>query len=187
VVFDGYNEFDQTQLGVNANFALDVGNHEIKFGFQYEQQSQRAFGYAPQGLWTLMRGLTNFHIIELDVDNPYLVYTDGIYAENETPSGQFLDTVIYYRLFDGGSQRTFDRNLRLKLGLDPNGLDFIDIDSYDIEAQTINVYDRDGNMTTISAGTNLFSIDMFSADELYNNGGNAAICSLMVTIIREIN
>jgi outer membrane receptor protein involved in Fe transport len=174
VVFDGYNEFDQTQLGVNANFALDVGNHEIKFGFQYEQQSQRAFGYAPQGLWTLMRGLTNFHIIELDVDNPYLVYTDGIYAENETPSGQFLDTVIYYRLFDGGSQRTFDRNLRLKLGLDPNGLDFIDIDSYDIEAQTINVYDRDGNMTTISAGTNLFSIDMFSADELYNNGGRSA-------------
>lgn len=170
VVSNGFSEFDQSQLGVNVNAALDIGSHEVKFGFQYEQQSQRSYAYAPRGFWTLMRGLTNFHISELDVDNPYLVYTDGIYHESEAPSGQFLDTVIYYRKYDGASQRTFDRNLRSKLGLDPNGIDFIDIDSYDMESKTINVYDRDGNMRTISVGGDLFDVDMFSADELYNDG-----------------
>jgi hypothetical protein len=177
VVSNGYSEFDQTQLGVNVNAAMDIKDHEIKFGFQYEQQSQRGFSYAPTGMWSLMRGLTNFHIIELDVDNPYLVYTDGIYHENETPSGQFLDTVIYYRKFDGNSQNTFDRNLRIKLGLDPNGVDYVDIDSYDMEKGTINVFDRDGNMRTISTGGDLFDVNMFSPDELYNNGGNNSYMS----------
>jgi len=169
-VYWGYSEFEQSQLGVNVNAALDIGSHEIKFGLQYEQQAQRGFGYAATQMWTLMRGLTNFHIGELDVDNPYLVYTDGIYHEGEAASGQFLDTVLYYRKFDGASQRTFDRNLRIKLGLDPSGVDYIDVDSYDMEAQTINVYDRDGNMTTISTGGDLLNVDMFSADELYNDG-----------------
>ena len=170
VAYNGNSEFDQTQLGVNFSAALDVGSHEVKFGFQYEQQQQRGIGYSPTGLWTLMRGLTNFHIGEIDVDNPYLVYSDGIYAAGETPSGRFLDTVIYYRKYDGQSQRTFDINLRKKLGLPVDGTDFIDIDSYDMDAQTINIYDRDGNMKTISVGGDLFDINMFSADELYNDG-----------------
>ena len=172
IVSNGYSESDKTQLGVNLSAALDVGSHEVTFGFQYEQQQNRAYSYAPTGLWTLMRGLTNFHIRELDKDNPYLVYTDGIYQEGETPSGQFLDTVIYYRKYDGNSQRTFDRNLRAKLGLPVDGTDFIDIDSYDMDAQTINIYDRDGNMKTISVGGDLLDISMFSADELYNDGSS---------------
>jgi len=172
VVYNGYSEFDQSQLGVNFSAALDIGTHEVKFGFQYEQQQSRYKGYAPTGLWTLMRGLTNFHILEIDVDNPYLVYSDGIYHGDDTPSGHFLDTVLYYRKFDGESQRTFDMNLRQKLGLDVNGTDFIDIDSYDMDAQTINVYDREGNMRTVSVGGDLFDISMFSPDELYNNGSN---------------
>ncbi len=169
VVSNGYSEFDQSQLGVNVAASMDIGTHEIKFGFQYEQQKSSAFSYAPTGLWTLMRGLTNFHIGEIDTDNPYLVYTDGIYHASETPSGQFVDTILYYRKYDGASQRTFDINLRKKLGLDVDGVDFIDIDSYDVEAQTINVYDRDGKMKTISVGEDLYDISMFSADELHNN------------------
>ncbi len=170
IVSNGYSEFDQSQLGVNVAASMDIGTHEIKFGFQYEQQKQSSFGYSPTGLWTLMRGLTNFHIGEIDTDNPYLVYTDGIYHANETPSGQFVDTILYYRKYDGASQRTFDINLRKKLGLDVDGVDFIDVDSYNVEAQTINVYDRDGKMRTISVGEDLFDIDMFTADELYNDG-----------------
>ncbi len=177
VASNGYNEFDQTQLGVNFSSALDIGTHEVKFGFQYEQQSQRGIAYAPTGLWTLMRGLTNFHIREIDVDNPYLVYSDGVYAAGETPSGHFLDTVLYYRKYDGQSQRTFDLNLRKKLGLPVDGTDFIDIDSYDMDAQTINIYDREGNMRTIDVGSELYDINMFSADELYNGGGRASYIS----------
>ncbi len=167
---NNYSEFDQSQIGVNVSAALDVGSHEVKFGFQYEQQKQSGFSYGPTGLWTLMRGLTNFHIREIDVDNPYYVYTDGIYHGDDAPSGQFLDTVLYYRKYDGNSQRTFDRNLRQKLGLQVTGTDFIDIDSYDFESNTINVYDREGKMTTINVDGDLYDISMFSADELYNDG-----------------
>lgn len=177
VASNGYSEYEQSQLGVNVAAALDISTHEVKFGFQYEQQSTRRFGYEPTGLWTLMRGLTNFHIGELDTDNPYLVYTDGIYHADDAPSGQFLDTVLYYRKYDGASQRTFDRNLRVKLGLNPEGVDYIDIDSYDMENQTINVYDRDGKMTTIGVGSDLYDISMFSADELYKEGGNTSLMS----------
>jgi len=174
VISNGYSEFDQNQIGVNVQSALDVGTHEIKFGFQYEQQQQRGFSYAPTGLWSLMRGLTNFHILEIDVDNPYYVYTDGIYHGDETPSGVFQDSIIYYRKYDGASQRSFDRELRKKLGLQVDGTDFIDVDSYDMEANTINIYDYEGTMRTIQVDGKLLDISMFSADELYNGGDRKA-------------
>lgn len=177
VGYNGYGEFDRTQLGVNVQAALDISSHEVKFGFQYEQQSSRSINYGPQGFWTVMRGSANFHIRELDVDNPYLVYTEGTYHADEAPSGQFLDTVLYYRKYDGSSQRTFDINLRKKLGLPVDGTDFIDIDSYDMEAQTINIYDRDGKMQTISVGSDLYDVSMFSADELYREGGRTSMMS----------
>jgi trehalose/maltose hydrolase-like predicted phosphorylase len=76
-----------------------------------------------------MRGLTNFHILELDVENPIPVYVDGV----------FQDKINYYRKYDELSQRVFDVNLRKKLGLPINGLDFITIDSYDINNYSINL------------------------------------------------
>ena len=154
----GFNEYDNTQIAVSASAAMDVGNHEVRFGFQYDQRIDRAVGYAPVGLWTLMRQLTNFHIRELDIDNPYVV------------PGTDLDTILYPRKFDGNVQRTFDINLRDKLGLPTNGKDFIDIFSYDYNTGSINYYDVNGELHTLSTEGNLFTLDMFSADELLNDG-----------------
>jgi outer membrane receptor protein involved in Fe transport len=154
----GFNEFDNTQIGINASGAMDIKNHELKFGLQYDQRIDRAYAYAPQNFWGLMRQLTNFHIRELDIDNPYVV------------TGTDLDTIKYNRKYDGLSQRTFDINLRKKLGLPVDGIDFIDIDSYDFNTGTVNYYDKDGNMNTISTEGDLFSVDMFSPDELWNDG-----------------
>jgi len=154
----GFNEFNNTQIGINAAGAMDIGNHELKFGLQYDQRVDRQYAYAPQQFWTLMRQLTNFHIRELDIDNPYVV------------SGPDLDTIKYPRKYDGLSQRTFDINLRNKLGLPTDGLDFIDIDSYDFNTNSINYYDDKGVRHTISTDGNLFSVDMFSPDELWNDG-----------------
>lgn len=64
--------------------------------------------------------------------------------------------VTYNRSYDQASQTFFDRALRQKLGLSVSGTEFIDIDSYD---------------------PSTFSMDMFSADELFNNGGNNSIVS----------
>ena len=105
-----------------------------------------------------MRQLTNFHIRELDIENPFIV------------PGSDLDTVKYYRNYDQITQRTFDINLRKRLGLPVDGVDFINIDSYDYNTHSINYYDKNGKLHTINYGENLFSIDMFSADELWNDG-----------------
>jgi outer membrane receptor for ferrienterochelin and colicin len=154
----GFSEYYTTQLGINAAGAMDIGNHELKFGLQYDQRIDRSYAYNPGAFWTLMRGLTNFHILELDIDHPFVV------------PGSDLDTIKYYRKYDPITQRTFDINLRKKLGLPVDGTDFIDIDSYDFNTNSINYFDKDGNMKTINYGQNLFSVDMFSADELLNDG-----------------
>ncbi len=160
--YNGYNVYDASQIGINAKFSADIGKHEIQFGLSYEQRTDRGYGYSPMGLWNLMRGLTNFHIEQLDVENPQLVYRDGV----------FQDTIFYYRKYDENSQRTFDFNLRKKLGLSTDGTDFINIDSYDFDTHSINYYDKDGNKKSVTLDEDIFSIDMFSPDELLNDGNS---------------
>ncbi len=155
----GYGKWDNDQYNIKADASLDIGNNAIKFGFQYEQRVERSINYGPTGLWTHMRGLTNFHIRELDKDNPYFT---GI------------DTIAYQRRYDGSSQFTFDKNLRNAMGLAEDGLDFIIVDSYDYNDGSIQYYDADGVMHIGNIGQDAFDIGMFSADELWNNGGNAS-------------
>ncbi len=155
----GYGITDNDQFSVNVAGSMDIGNHEIKLGFQYEQRTNRSVAYGPTGMWNLMRGLTNFHIRELDKENPFVISYDG-----------FVDTINYYRRYDQLSQRTFDANLRQKLGLPVDGLDFINIDSYDFNNHTIEYFDKNGDTHTISIGEELFDISLFSPDELLNDG-----------------
>ena len=158
----GYGKNTNDQIAVNASFAADLGNHEIQIGLQYQQRTSRAVSYNGVSLWPLMRGLTNFQLAQLDKSNPQLVYRDGV----------FMDTINYFRKYDQSSQRNFDINLRKKLGLPVDGTDLIDIDSYDFANNTINFYDKNMKLHTTTANTPIFSLDMLSADELLNNGGN---------------
>lgn len=154
-----YQFTDNEQYAINASASADIGNHALQFGFIYEQRVDRYYVYAPTEFWSLMRGLTNSHIEQLDVANPQLVTLDGV----------FMDTIYYNRKYDALSQRHFDKNIREKLGLPIDGTDWIDIDSYDINTYTLNYYDKDGRLITKSLDQAL-SIDMFSPDELFNNG-----------------
>jgi outer membrane receptor protein involved in Fe transport len=138
--YNEYRNYFNTRFGINANGSADIGNHELQFGIQYEQRKESSYAYNPAGLWTLMRGITNRHIEQLDYSNPILI---------EDATGIFQDTIEYNRLYDANTQAYFDKQLREKLGLSVDGLDWIDLDSYD--------------PTT-------FSVDMFSADELLNSG-----------------
>jgi hypothetical protein len=154
---DRYRENDNSQISLNVAASADMGNHELKFGFIYDQRIERGFSYNAPQLWTRMRGLTNKHIDSRDIDNPQM---DKIAN----------DTIYYYRKYVEENQSTFDRNLRKKLGLKEDGLDFILVDSYDFDAGTIQYYDKDGIMHEVSVEGDLYSVDMFSADELLNNG-----------------
>lgn len=127
-----YSINNQNQFRVTAQGSADIGDHAIAVGFEYEQRVDRFFSIAPVGLWTRMRQMANFHITELD-ENQADTYLQGTLF--------FTD---YARLLGDGQFR-FDYSVREALGLDPRGLDFVDVDALD---------------------PSLFSLDMFSADEL---------------------
>ncbi|MFP4469897.1 MAG: carboxypeptidase regulatory-like domain-containing protein [Bacteroidales bacterium] len=158
--YNGYSVTDNSQIGITANASADIGNHAIEFGLQYEQRTNRYYGYGPVELWSLMRLITNTHINELDKSNPDLVTIDGV----------FQDTINYDRLYSFTDQRVFDINLRKAMGLDLQGTDWIDIDSYDPYTQTINYFDADGKLHRGVSVNGGLSVDMFSPDELLNSG-----------------
>ena len=161
----GYSKWDNDQYNMRVDASVDVGNHGIKLGFQYEQRAERFINYAPTGFWNLVRdgsGLTNFHLRELDKDNPELISYNG-----------HVDTIIYRRKYDAASQRTFDKNLRIAMGLPVDGLDYIVMDSYDYDNGTIEYYDKNGNMHTANLANDALDVSLFSADELWNNGLSA--------------
>lgn len=157
---NGYAISNTDQLAVNASFAADFGNHEIQLGLQYQQRTSSSYSNAGIQLWETMRGLTNAQLRDLDLNNPIEVYRDGV----------FMDTINYNRKYVSTLQRTFDINLRKKLGLPVDGTDWIDIDSYSFADNTISYYDKNMELHTVKAGDQLFSIDMFSADELLKDG-----------------
>jgi hypothetical protein len=161
----GYSYSEADQLNVQASFAADLGHHEIQVGLQYQQRKNSDYSWNNQtggasDLWSLMRLETNSHIQELDFSNPQLVYRDGT----------FMDTINYYRKYSSTLQKNFDVNLRKRLGLPVDGTDYIDINSYNFDAGTINYYDKNQKMHTVRLTDNLLNINMFSPDELFNGG-----------------
>ncbi|NOX48010.1 MAG: TonB-dependent receptor [Chlorobi bacterium] len=131
---------------------MQYKKHHFRTGFEYSKKIERSYQIDPNNLWTAMRGITNFQIFSLDLENPIPVYNEGV----------FMDTVNYFRKYDAVSQFTFDKNLRKKLGLPEDGTDFILTDSYDMKNNTIQYYDKNGNLLTVDAPDDLFSLDMFS-------------------------
>ncbi|MEI6123674.1 MAG: carboxypeptidase regulatory-like domain-containing protein [Bacteroidota bacterium] len=138
--YNSYSHYETTQLGISAIASADIGNHAIQLGFYYEQRQDRSIAYSPSGLWSALRQQVNKHIKQIDTEHPNLVYD---------AYGVFQDTIWYNRIFSESEQALVDYNLRQKLGLATNGTDWIDVYSYD---------------------PSMFSVDMFSADELLNSG-----------------
>lgn len=135
---NNYSVNNTGQFRVTAAGSADIGDHAIQLGFEYEQRRDAGFAISPVGLWGLARLYANSHTQELDL-------TDSTEIINGTWSYYYFDQLV------GDGQFEFDYNLRTALGLDPNGNDFINIDNYDPE---------------------VFSLDMFGAEDLLNSGNN---------------
>ncbi len=157
--FNGYgiqNDNDQFRMFVSGSFDImgkggsTKNRHSIEFGFEFDQRVDRTYQVNPISLWLTMRQLTNQHILGLDEANPILVINGVEYAYDDPNAPAFFqnDTIKYNR-FNDGSQSYFDRSLRIKLGLDPDGQDFINVDGLSPET---------------------FDLKMFSPDELLNQG-----------------
>lgn len=164
-----YNSFakvDNDQFRVTGSGAVNIGDHAISLGFEYEQRYDRGFtsgstsngnGNGPMGLWTLARQYTNSHISQIDLSNPTYTYNaeqDAIYTSYDPLNTGYASTSgtgAYGGDRNDDQQRFFDYNLRGLLGVDVAGEDFINIDAQD---------------------PNIFSLDMFSPDELLNSGNS---------------
>ncbi len=152
--YNGFSRTDNSQFRITATGSADIGDHAVSLGFEFEQRSDNFFSVAPVGLWTRMRQLTNNHILELDVDNPIIdqfgSFTRYSYNRLNAAPGDFSGQ---------DAQSYFDYNLRKWLsenhtgfaGLDPDGVDFINVDGLD---------------------PSIMQLDWFSPDELLNDGNN---------------
>jgi outer membrane receptor protein involved in Fe transport len=164
----GYGRSSTTQITANMNLSADVGNHELKLGFTFERYSQSSYSYAPTAFWGQMALLTNSHIKQLDKSAATTTTTEfQEISDGDTVSVRQID---YTHLYDGASQRTFDKNLRQAMGLAADGTDWIDVNSYDLNSNTIAyIDDKSGERHVVSLNEPL-SVNYFSADEFLNSG-----------------
>ena len=140
-VSNGYSVQDLSQFRVSAQGSASIKDHALKIGFEYEQRNDKFYSVAPRGLWTLGRGLVNAQIQQRS-------FQEGTFTQEI-----WIDGVPAYLLdqaYNPDAHNTFDKNLRASLGMDEQGTNWIDFDSY---------------------GADVWSIDMFSPDELISNGG----------------
>ncbi len=159
----GYSNFASNQyaLSVDASFDLKLGSikHGIEFGLYYQQRIQRSYsvsanlnGSGTASLWQQMRQLVSSKDngnLTLDKNNPIFVVNGKHYTLDDVKAGAIIpgptDTIMYNYI--NKVQTPFDKNLRKKLGLGANA--DINIDALD---------------------PSVFSLNMFSADELLNSG-----------------
>lgn len=140
-ISSGYSVQDLSQFRVSAQGSASIKDHSLKIGFEYEQRTDKFYSVAPRGLWTLGRGLVNDQIEQRS-------FQEGTFTQEI-----WIDGIPAYTLdqrYDPNAHSTFDKNLRASLGMDEQGTNWIDFDSY---------------------GSDVWSIDMFSPDELINGGG----------------
>lgn len=151
-VTSGYSKSEESQIGANASLSITIKDHDLKLGYIFEKRTSRSFGASPYSLWTLMRSSANYHISQLDEENPYFIGGD---------------TVMYDRYFDAEAQTTFDRNLRKSLGLNPDGTDWIDIDNMSPDQFSLSMFSPEELMNGGSTYISYFGYD-YTGTKKYN-------------------
>jgi outer membrane receptor protein involved in Fe transport len=142
---DNYLESITNQFRISGQGSADIGNHQFIVGFEYEQRVDRSYSISPRRLWEVARLNANTHVEQLDKDNPQIVYPGPYisYSRLNASPGE------YWAGDDNEAQSFIDYNLRKASGMDPDGVEFLDVFSLD---------------------PSLFQLEYFSPDELYRGG-----------------
>lgn len=144
---------EQVAVTVDASFDLKQNRvtHSFEVGLYYQQRTERFYALGASSLWGLMRQLANGNFSP-DLSNPRFIVGGVTYTADDVLGGLvapgFTDTILYGFTPNPG---VFNQNVRTKLGMDPNGGEYVQIDAQDPD---------------------FYSIDMFSADELINGGSS---------------
>ena len=142
--YDAYSKNDRNQFRVSAQGSATIKDHAIQVGFEYEQVVDRRYDVnSPSDLWRLGRSLVN---VQRDGRNAEIGEYDVVTIST---TGQGVQQYTFDQQYQSATHNTFDKNLRAALGMDEQGLNWIDFDSY---------------------GPDVWNIGMFSPDELINTG-----------------
>ncbi len=128
-VLNLYNEVDRDQYRVSAMASVDIKNHSIQFGIEYEQRVERQYQLTPINLWTYARSVANNHI-----SNPS--FTGGL------PSGGTVvqDSILVYDfIVNKANENAFSRNFRAKYNIADDA--FLNVDAYEPGVFSIDMFD----------------------------------------------
>ncbi len=158
-----FKESRETEQEKQKFGGLERGRHTIEFGFEYRQDVSRFWQIFAPVLWTYMRQYMNKHLQELNTRDPILIIDGKRYRWSEYQQmpiderpifDPLSDTIYYEPYYNARLQEWFDIQVRKKLGLPVDGLDFIQIDTLPPD---------------------FFSLDMFTPDELFLSGDNPLV------------
>lgn len=155
---NGFGKYENNQFRFTGSGSVNIGDHSLTLGFEYEQRVDRGWSNGdngPIGLWTAARQYANSHITGVDTTRATIIengaYKTINYEEINSGYAYESETGNYGGQKNGDNQSFFDYNLRKKLEYDVAGNDFLQVDYYD---------------------PSLYSLDMFSVDELLNSGNS---------------
>lgn len=141
-----YGVTDNTQFRLTARGSVDIKNHNIVAGIEYEQRADRGWSVNPSNLWSLMRQLANGRFTGYDTTTAIITST--------TSGGSPITFIAYPDATyspttnaDGETAPGFFENIRDRLGIADN--DTVLVDALD---------------------PSQLSLDMFTPDELVDFG-----------------
>lgn len=174
--YNGYNnDRNDEQYRGRFDFSFDIvqpgaekNKHAIKFGVEYEQRVQRRFSVNPLYLWDKIRDLTNNHLTAatLDRENP-IFYINGVAYDKNAPelanfgtgmngsAGLNKDTVVFNYRYVDSLQKTFDKNLRAKLGY--SNTQWLDVNNLDPNIFDLSMFAPDDLLQQVN-GVNMISV-----------------------------
>ena len=139
--------------GGNTRSLSEVINPRFTFSFDIKNHSIKVGAEYHQNI-SRYHGVSPYGLwsIMRDLANNHILELDlenPIYSQDE--SNRFIDTVSYNRIVNSEQERQFSKSIREKMGLRPD--EWVDIDKYD---------------------PSTYSLDMFSPEDLFNNGSNGS-------------
>lgn len=143
--YNGNGRSSSDRIGAKAMVSFDIKGREGK-----DHNIEFGFEYIQTTSRSWSISPVGLWTLMRDQTNSHIQELDKehpIFYEDEY--GNMIDTVDYNRYVSVEAQTTFDKSIRTKLGAADN--EWIDIDAYD---------------------PSMYSLDMFSAEELFHNGNN---------------
>ena len=173
IPWGSYSKSQSDIFGIRASVSMNLTNHELKFGFEFEKILSRSYSVGARSIWYYMRKMANLHNNEIDLTHP--VYLDAQMPSwyNDEQRQNFINEhSINFNGYDGDIYIWFDRalgdvtdggfaqNIRNKLGMDLR--EWVDVDDI-----TPAQYNEMGGLS------------LFSTEELVVGTGHGGVVSYM--------